>query len=92
VVTPEEINEFWTPIEPDDYLEGWCQGRQKASFSVWQFRLSDLPPGDYELHFKGWITHPVTDGVDYAGDGTPDVVPPEDYGGETVNYITVLEP
>lgn len=92
VVTPEEIDDLWSPIERLNYTYEGCRGGQKSSYAFWQVRLSDLPPGDYELHFSGGISHPLTNGGDYDGDGTPDVIFPEEWGGETLNYITVLAP
>jgi hypothetical protein len=92
VVTQDEIDDLWNPIEPAGFTHEWCRGGQKTSFSSWQVKLFDLPPGEYELHFMGGIKHSLTDGGDFDGDGTPDVFHPEDYGGNTINYITVLAP
>jgi len=89
VLTPDDFDELWSPIQSLGYTTEWCRGEQKTSFASWRVPLNDLPAGVYKLHFAGWIDHPLQDGGDYDGDGTPDVVRPEDYGGETVNTIIV---
>jgi hypothetical protein len=91
-VSPAEIDMLWSAIEAIEDPEGYCRGGQEIHFATWRYPLTDLPPGEYVLHSNGWIDHPMTDGTDYDGDGTPDVLRPEDVGGETINYITVTEP
>jgi hypothetical protein len=90
-VSPADIDILWGTIEPIEDPEGYCRGGQKPGLATWRYPLTDLPPGEYELHSKAWIEHPMTDGCDYDGDGTPDVLRPEELAGETVNYITVRE-
>jgi hypothetical protein len=90
VVTPEDIDDLWDPIQLFDLPGPGCRPGHKPAHTRWQYVLSGLPPGEYELRFRAWLDHPVTDGIDYDGDGAPDVIHPEDFGGQTVNYIEVL--
>jgi hypothetical protein len=90
-VSPAEIDMLWSAIESIEDPEGYCRGGQEIHLATWRYPLTGLPAGEYELHSKGWIDHPMTDGTDYDGDGTPDVLRPEDVSGEAVNYIIVTE-
>jgi hypothetical protein len=91
VLTPEDVDELWGPIELFEDAEGYCRGRPDYAGAAWRYRLTSLPVGRYELHADIWIDHPLTDGTDWDGDGTPDVLTPEFFSGQTVNFIRVME-
>jgi hypothetical protein len=91
---PEDGDELWGAIEiydtPPDFAED-CLGRGRPAFAFWQYVLDALGPGEYELHSRIWIDHPLVDGADLDGDGKITVITPEMFYEDNVNTIIVVE-
>jgi len=70
----KEARQYWGPIQPlpDIPPEGACPGHTPISVSHWEYRLSNLQPGDYVLHTLHWVDRPLIDGCDSDGDGSMD--------------------
>jgi hypothetical protein len=62
--------QYWGLIESMD-IDGCKAARhgKNASMSYWQYQLSPLEPGIYDVYVHYWLDHPVIDGGDWDGDG-----------------------
>ena len=76
------------PVPPNEDVR---LGNTKPMRASWQYPLTELGPGEYELHSRIWTDHPLIDGGDYDGDGKPDLFTPEDLYRDTLNTISVVE-
>jgi hypothetical protein len=78
---------YWGAIGPIE-LEG-CKAApngNQASTSSWQYTLSPLEPGIYEVYVHYWLDHPIVDGGDWDGDGKMDKIE----GTLIENTITII--
>ena len=65
-------DQYWGEIEYNEG-DGDQHGNKAGGWSVnWYYPLGNLEPGEYEVAFRYWMDHPVTDGNDNDGDGHPD--------------------
>ena len=77
VVAPEEVNQYWGPIEkiPAPPAAEACLGRTPVMLwrKQWSYQYGTLEAGDHTLQFILKLDHPVLDGGDYDGNGAPDL-------------------
>jgi len=74
--TADGNNQFWLPmyLNPDVNVEPYCiAGGKKGLWTVaWEYPLGKLQPGEYEISYKNWFDHKITDGSDSDEDGLVD--------------------
>ncbi len=75
LVSPENDNAYFTPIEPADVTTHACiaaPNGQNLSKTDWRYPLGQLEAGTYEIYAHVWLDHRIIDGGDYDGDGHVD--------------------
>ncbi len=72
--TPNADLQYWSaPVEGGPVLPQCVRQAGNTWGAFWQYSLGKLPPGDYQVHLVYYLDHPITDGSDYNGDGSPDI-------------------
>ncbi len=75
LVSPENDNLYFTPIEPADIPTHACitaPHGENLSKTDWRYPLGQLEAGTYEIYIHVWFEHRIIDGGDYDGDGHVD--------------------
>jgi len=72
-----ESNQYWGAISemPAPPAAEACIGKTPEILwrAGWEYSYGQLPAGDYTVYFAHQVDHPVIDGGDYDGDGSPDM-------------------
>lgn len=72
-----ETNQFWGPVTqiPAPAGADACVGKTPETIwrAGWEYSPGELPAGDHPVYFANRLDHPVVDGGDYDGDGSPDL-------------------
>lgn len=70
---PEQVRELWGEPEPGEPSE-YCMDGQDLWWAYWYHSLGTLESGTtHVLVTSVTLNHPVHDGADYDGDGSPDM-------------------
>jgi hypothetical protein len=85
----------WTAVEKASPFPYDCMGgeRNKGWVAHWEYAVKEpLPVGDYLLHSTVALKHPVTDGIDFDGDGSPDLYTEPLFDGDISIHVRDYQP
>jgi hypothetical protein len=85
-LTPEVVRQLWSDPTMTQFL---IHHGSTLSRAYWKVPISELPPGDYEMHTIICLPFALSTEYDANGDGEFDVLLPEDCNREYVVYIHI---